>query len=112
MACALPPTVVYVPAAGAFFSGKMTPLDFLNTYIVNLVNFHQFEVPLDFLSKSGQSVHMTMPARRASKFCVRRRAGLLLIIFQSLISEAILGFCEPWSECQPEESKNQVPRTW
>ena len=58
---------------------------FLNTYIVNLVDFHGFEVPLDFFSKSGQSSQMTMPARRASKFSAKRRAVLILIIFQSLI---------------------------
>ena len=66
--------VVYDPACGAFFFWKMTPLDFLNTYIVNLVNFHQFEVPLVFFSKSGQSVQMAMPARRASIFCSRSRS--------------------------------------
>ena len=48
---------------------------------------------------------MTMPVRRASKFSTKRRAVLLLIIFPSLISQAIPGFCEPWSECQPEESR-------
>ena len=56
---------------------------------------------------------MTMPVRRASKFSAKRRAVLLLIIFQSLIPQAIPGFCEPWSECQPEESRpgrsSQVP---
>ena len=31
----------------------MTPLDFLNTYIVKLVDFHQFEVPLVFFQKVG-----------------------------------------------------------
>ena len=53
MACALPPTVVYVPAAGAFFFWKMTSLDFLNTYIVKFVDVHQFEVPLIFFQKVG-----------------------------------------------------------
>jgi hypothetical protein len=51
--------MVYVRAAGFFFSGKMTPLDFLNTYIVNLVDFHEFEALLDFFSKRGQSDQMT-----------------------------------------------------
>ena len=61
----------------------------LNTYIVNLVDFHGFEVPLDFFSKSGQSSQMTMPARRAPKLSAKRRAILLNIIFQNWISEGI-----------------------
>ena len=61
-----------------------------------------------FLSKSGQSDQMTMPARRASKFSAKWRAIKLQTIFQSLNSQAILGFCEPWSECQPEESRNDA----
>ena len=48
--------MVYVRAAGAFFSGKMTPLDFLNTYIVNLVDFHEFEALLDFFQKVGNLI--------------------------------------------------------
>ena len=97
--------VVCVLAAGAFFFLKMTPLGFLNTYIVNLVDFHQFEGPLVKNSKYGQSTQMTMPARRASKFSAKRRAVSPEMFFQSLISQAIPGFCEPWSECQPEESR-------
>ena len=58
-----------------------------------------------FFSKSGQSDQMTMPARRASKFSAKWRAIKLQTIFQSLNSQAIPGFCEPWSECQPEESR-------
>ena len=57
---------------------------------------------LNFCSKSGQSGQMTMPARRASKFSAKRRAVLLLIIFQSLISDEIPWIIEPWPECQPE----------
>ena len=49
---------------------------------------------------------MTMPATRASEFYAKRRAVIFLIISQSLNSQAISGFCEPWSECQPEESRN------
>ena len=71
-------------------------------YIVNLVDFHGFEVPLDFFSKSGQSSQMTMPARRSPKFSAKRRAILLHIIFQSWISEGFLWNIEPWPECQPE----------
>ena len=59
-------------------------------------------------SKSGQSDQMTMPARRASKFSAKRRALLPEVFFQSLNSQAIPGFCEPWSECQPEESRNDA----
>ena len=93
-----------LPAAGFGDLRKMTPLIFLSTSIVNLVNFHGFEVPLVKLSKSGQSDQMTMPARRASNFSAKWRAIKLQTIFQSLNSQAIPGFCEPWSECQPEGS--------
>ena len=86
---------------------KMTPPDLLSMYIVNLVRFCQFESPLDFFL-SGQSDQMTMPARRASKFSAKRRALLPEVFFQSLNSQAIPGFCEPWSECQPEESRNDA----
>ena len=75
-------------------------------YIVNLVIFCQFESPLDFFSKSGQSDQMTMPARRASKFCAKRRALSPEVFSQSLISEAIPGNIEPWPECQPEQLIN------
>ena len=47
---------------------KKHVLDFLSMYLVNLVDFGGFEALLVFFSKSGQSVQMTMPARRASKF--------------------------------------------
>ena len=77
--------MVYVLAAGVFF-WKMTPPGFLNTYTVNLVVFHQFEGPLVKFSKSGQSGQITMPARRASKFCAQRRAVSPEMFSQSLIS--------------------------
>ena len=80
----------------------MTPPDFLSTYIVNLSDFHGFEAFLDFFSKSGQSDQMTMPAGRAPKFSAKWRAIKLQTIFQSLKSQAIPGFCEAWSECQPD----------
>ena len=75
---------------------------------MNLVDFHGFEALLVFFSKSGQSDQMTMPARCASEFSAKRRAIIFLLIFQSLNSQAIPGFCEPWSECQPEESKSDA----
>ena len=77
-------------------------------YIVNLVDFHQFEGPLVKFSKYGQSVQMTMPARRASKFCAKRRALLPKMFFQSPISRVIPGIIEPWPECQPEHSTGMV----
>jgi hypothetical protein len=49
-----------------------------------------------------------LPARRALEFSAKRRAIIFLLIFQSLNSQAIPGFCEPWSECQPEESRNDA----
>ena len=83
----------------------MKPLGILNTYIVNLVDVHGFEAPPVKCSKSRQSVQMTMPARRASKFCAKRRAVSPEVFSQSLISEIISGIIEPWPECQPEESR-------
>ena len=41
--------------------------------------------PPGFVSKSGQSSQMTMPARRASKFCAKRRALSPEVFSQSLI---------------------------
>ena len=75
-----------LPAAGFGDLRKMTPLICLSTYIVNLVNFHGFEGPLVKFSKSGQSGQITMPARRASKFCAQRRAVSPEMFSQSLIS--------------------------
>ena len=85
---------------------KMTPLDLLSMYMVNLVDFHGFEASLDFSKKSGQSVQMTMPASRASKFCAQRRAESPEVFSQSMISEVISGIIKPWPECQPEESRS------
>ena len=67
-------------------SEKTRPCCFLSMYIVNLVNFHEFEVLLDDFSKSGQSGQMTMPTRRASEFCAKRRAVSPEVFSQSLIS--------------------------
>ena len=64
---------------------KKHVLDFLSMYLVNLVDFHGFEASLDFFSKSGQSVQMTMPARRAPKFSAKRRAVTPEVFSQSLI---------------------------
>ena len=86
----------------------MTPLGFLKTYLANLVNFHGFEGPLVKSSKSGQSGKITMPARRASEFCAKRRALLLEMFFQSPISRVFPGIIEPWPECQPEHSTGMV----
>ena len=74
-------------------------------YLVNLVDVHGFEAFLYLLSKSGQSDQMTVPSRRASEFSAKWHAIKLQTIFQSLNSQAIPGFCEPWCECRPEESR-------
>ena len=84
----------------------MTPPAFLTTYIVNLVDYHGFEALLVFFPKSGQSGQMTMPARRASKFCAKKRAVTPEVFSQSLISDAIPGNIEPWPECKPEQLIN------
>ena len=73
---------------------------------MNLINFHIFEASLDFFSKSGHSGQMTMPARRASKFCAKRRALSPEVFSQSLISLVIPGNIEPWPESQPEQLIN------
>ena len=86
----------------------MTPLGFLKTCLVNLVNCHGFEGPLVKKSKSGQSNQMNMPARRASEFCAKRRALLLEMFFRSPISRVFPGTIEPWPECQPEHSTGMV----
>ena len=64
-------------------------------YLVNLVDFRGFEALLVFFSKSGHSGQMTMPARRASKFCAKRRALSPEVFSQSLIYLVIPGFLEP-----------------
>jgi len=62
----------------------------------------QFQGPLVNKSSYGRSAQMTMPARRASKFCANRRAVLLIIFFLSLTSNVMPGNIEPWQECQLE----------
>jgi len=47
---------------------------------------------------------MTMPARRASEFCAKRRAALLPMFFLSLTDEVFLTNIEPSPERQPEQS--------
>ena len=49
---------------------------------------------------------MTMPARRASEFCAKRRALSAEVFSQSLIYLVIPGTIEPWPECQPEQLIN------
>ena len=75
---------------------------------MNVVDFHGFEGLLVFFPKSGQSVQMTMPARRASKFSTKRRALLPEVFFQSLLSRVNPGIIEPWPGCQPEHSMGMV----
>ena len=73
-------------------------------YVVDFVIFERFQGPLVFFSKYGRSAQMTMPARRASKFCAKRRAALLPIFFLSLICQVIPANIEPLPECQPDKS--------
>ena len=90
----IPPEVVIPPSCAT--GGGLPPavrhpqkkhvLDFLNMYLVNFTDFHGFEASLDFFLKSGHSGQMTMPARRASKFCAKRRALSSEVFSQSLIS--------------------------
>ena len=68
--------------------------------------FDGFEAPLVKFSKSGHSGQMTMPTRRASKFCAKRRALSPEVFTQSLIYWVIPATIEPWQECQPEQLIN------
>ena len=94
-------------ACRVFFLGNDAPGIFEHVYCelhqCPLISCHP-----DMFSKSGQSDKMTMPARRASQFSAKWRAIKLQTIVQSLNYQAIPGFCEAWSECQPEESRNDA----
>ena len=59
-----------------FFSSQNTPLDFWSMCFVDVVISKQFYGILVKCSKYCRSAQMTMPARRASKFCAKRRAAL------------------------------------
>ena len=65
---------------------KKHVLVFLSMYLVNLVDFDGFEALLVFFPKSGQSVQMTVPARRAPKFSAKRRAVTPEVFSKSMIS--------------------------
>ena len=67
-------------------------------------------MPPGIFSKYGRSDQMTMPARRASKFCAKRRSQCLKMFFLKLISLVIPGIREPWPECQPKESQEAPKR--
>ena len=104
--------VVYVRTAGAFFLQKIRTRDFWTRILSMLVRFHQFEGPLTFFSKSGQSVQMAMPARRASTFCFRSWSQCQNLLIPDLASWWIPGVCEPWCECQPEGSGLRSAKSW
>jgi len=57
---------------------------FWNMYFADVVFFKRFQGPLVKFSSYGWSARMTMPARRASKFCEIRCAGCLPILFSKL----------------------------
>ena len=62
-------------------------------------------------SSYGRFDQMTMPARRASKFCANRRAAWLPIFFLSLISSVIPGKLEPLPECRLDLILDLQPTT-
>ena len=92
-----------LPAAGfGNFKKNDTP-GILSMYILKIIDFYGFEAPLVKTSTSWHSGQMTMPARRASKFCAKRCAVTPEVFSQSLIYSVISGTIEPWPECQPEQ---------
>ena len=95
----------------ALFSSTNTPLDFMSMYFIYCTVFKQFQGPLVNKSKYGRSAQMTMPARRSSTFCAKRRAVLLPIFVLSLICRVIPANIEPSPECQPEHQINKYPRS-
>jgi len=57
--------------------------------------------PLNFFWKMGNLIKWLCQLDAHRNSVQRRRAVSPELFFQSLIPQAILGFCEPWSECQP-----------
>ena len=91
---------------------KKHALDFVSMYFMCFVIFNRFEGPLEEQkSKYGRSAQMTMPGRRSSKFCAKRRAVLLPICFLSLICRVIPANIEPSPECQPGNQIHRYPRS-
>ena len=85
----------------AFFPlKKYTPGFYEHVFYICCINLAISRSPCIF-SKYGRSAQMTMPARRSSKFCAKRRAALLPIFFLSLICRVIPANIEPSPECQP-----------
>ena len=82
-------------------------------YLVDVVICYRFEGPLVKFSKYGPSAQMTMPARRASKLCAKRRAASPHIFFLSLICYVIPGNIEhlpEWPEEIIQYHVKQCPR--
>ena len=55
---------------------------------------------------------MTTTARTAPKFCANIRAERPEIFVLDLNYYGISGIIEPWSECQPEESRPREATTY
>ena len=53
---------------------------------------------------------MTIISRTAPKFCVKTRAERAEVFFLTPIPYGISGNVEPWSECQPRESRPREAR--
>ena len=107
----LPPPRGLCACRRRFFSSTNTPLDFMSMYFIYVVIFKRFQGPLICFSKYGRSAQMTMPARRSSEFCAKRRAVLLPICFLSLIFRVIPANIEPSPECQPGNQIHKYPRS-
>ena len=79
---------------------KKNVLDCMSMYFIYFVIFKRSQGPLVFFPKYSRSAQMTMPARRSSEFCVKRRAVLLPMFFLSLICRVTPANIEPSTECQ------------
>ena len=107
----LPPPRGLCACRRRFYPSENTPLDFMSMHFIDFVIFNGFQGPLVNNPKYGRSAQMTMPARCSSKFCAKRRAVLLPIIFLSLICRVIPANIEPSPECQPGNQINKYPRS-
>ena len=107
----LPPPRGLCACRRRLFSSNKQTLEFMSMYFIDFVIFKRCQGPLVEFSKYGRSAQMTMPARRSSKFCAKRRAVLLPIFFLSLICRVIPSNIEPSPECQPGNQINKYPRS-
>jgi len=112
MACALPPPVVYVPPAGAFFSLKNVPLWFWSMYLSS--GCLRMCFCISFLVKNPNMVHLIkwLCQQVVHRHSVQEAGPNVsrCFFFLKLSSLVIPGMIEPWPECQPHESRSREVR--